>query len=345
MRIKKPAFLPVLLFPVIWVLAGCGSDGKDKSAYYENLPYGAHARQVLDLSYPQAPNKITEPLTAVLLIHGGSWIGGSKAEEPFKTYFNELPAKTGAVAATMNHRTLFSDPPAYYDDMLEDVGNAIKLIRDKSGELGVDIDKIVLAGHSSGGHLALLYSYRYHAQSAIPIAFVAGLAPPSDLLDPDMYDPGNLAAEPPEPNQMGIAFSIGISYLTGLIPVTVAAKGDFISGISGNPEKLIGLYMNAPLSLISHPTALDDNASKIAPASPKAQAAAGVPPTVLFHGKKDTTVLWTNSESLEKELRNKGVKVEYHAYEDEGHGFENKRPAILEVMVGHIKTGGAEIGL
>jgi len=136
-----------------------------------NLVYAeASERNVMDVYYPA---NVGDEANAILYIHGGSWTGGDKI-----TYAPECleMAKKGYVTATMSYR--FAELPheeraAEFDNMVEDIANAIKALDKKMRADGITPKKLVICGVSAGGHLTLLYGYKHAADSAIPIAFLA----------------------------------------------------------------------------------------------------------------------------------------------------------------------------
>lgn len=83
---------------------------------------------------------------AILWIHGGGWAGGRP--EMFLPAVEQTAAE-GAVGFTVKYR-LGKVGPA-----VEDVEAALVWIRQHASELGVDPQRIVAAGDSAGGHLAL----------------------------------------------------------------------------------------------------------------------------------------------------------------------------------------------
>jgi acetyl esterase/lipase len=326
MRFKKSLFL-VLLLPVLFVSISC-REKADLAVLYENVPYGAHSRQVLDLLYPQAPNKIKKPVTAVLLIHGGYWTEGVKEQYPANNYFAKLPEMAGVVTATMDYRTLFSTPTAYCDEMMEDVGNAIKLIKDESAKLGVTINKIVLAGHSAGGHLSLLYSFQHHAQSAIPIAMAVALSAPSDLVDPVMYVQG----------LTGFVFSIGVSYLSHLSTVTqkdIDGYYEAFAAVKETPPNInpfLELYNAVAINFMKDPNSLSDNLAAVNRVNPAFYVTPSVPPTVFFHAELDDIVLVSNARKLEETIKAAGVPVTFHEYKGENHDFKNFDATRVDIL-------------
>jgi acetyl esterase/lipase len=89
--------------------------------------------------------------TAVVWIHGGGWTGGiTETFFPHARYF----ASRGSVGFCIHYRLVKSDGSVTVADCLSDCKSAIRYIREHAEELGIDPDKIIVAGDSAGGHLA-----------------------------------------------------------------------------------------------------------------------------------------------------------------------------------------------
>jgi len=105
----------------------------------------------LDLYQPQN-NTMNSP--CVIIIHGGSWNkGNSRQLWPLNRYL----AARGYTVAAINYRLA---PKHTFPAALDDVLAAIQYLKANAGLLGIDPHRIVLAGRSAGGHLALLASYQ-----------------------------------------------------------------------------------------------------------------------------------------------------------------------------------------
>jgi acetyl esterase/lipase len=87
--------------------------------------------------------------TAVVHIHGGAFRGGSK--EGARTA-GPLAA-LGYVGVAMQYRL---SQEAKWPAQIQDVKACIRWTRANADELGIDPDKIVVAGYSAGAHLALV---------------------------------------------------------------------------------------------------------------------------------------------------------------------------------------------
>ena len=87
---------------------------------------------------------------AIVFFHGcGSWVRGELSQfAPQCLHF----AARGVVAVAADYRVGGGSRP---QDAVEDVRDAVAWIRDHSEQLGVDPDKVVLAGASSGAHAVL----------------------------------------------------------------------------------------------------------------------------------------------------------------------------------------------
>jgi dipeptidyl aminopeptidase/acylaminoacyl peptidase len=49
----------------------------------------------------------------------------------------------------------------------------------------------------------------------------------------------------------------------------------------------------------------------------------GTPPTIIFHGKADTTVPYTTAEAFQRVMKAAGNRCELVGYEGQPHGFFN----------------------
>jgi len=149
-----------------------------------NIPFAKDSVfQMMDIAFPEGYERITEPVSAILVIHGGGWISGTRL---YHVPEIEGYAKQGFVAAAMDYRLSLGWPG--YLEMLQDVEHALQEMARQAQQRGLTIKNVVLLGNSAGRHLALLYSFKYHRTSPIDIAFCVGQVPPSYFLDPYMIE-------------------------------------------------------------------------------------------------------------------------------------------------------------
>jgi len=95
------------------------------------------------------PNKTSKLAPAIINIHGGGWVGGSKEQQGgFNPYF-----KNGFLVCNIEYRmTKEAKAPA----AIEDARCALAYLKKNAKELGIDVNRIVVMGGSAGGHLALM---------------------------------------------------------------------------------------------------------------------------------------------------------------------------------------------
>ena len=95
--------------------------------------------------------KASDRRPAIVLFHGGGWVGGSpSALAPQGQYL----ASRGMVCALVEYRLLSrdsSDPPVV---CIRDAKSAMRWVRGHAHDLGIDPNRIAASGGSAGGHLA-----------------------------------------------------------------------------------------------------------------------------------------------------------------------------------------------
>jgi acetyl esterase/lipase len=102
---------------------------------------------------------------AVLVFHGGGWRVGTRQHVHERA---AALAAAGFTALTVQYRLLDAAP---WPAPLEDAAAALAWTRDHAAELGIDPGKVIVQGHSAGGHIALLTGTLDTAQR--PAAVVA----------------------------------------------------------------------------------------------------------------------------------------------------------------------------
>lgn len=113
------------------------------------------------------------PFPAVLLIHGGGWIGGEPAD--MAALATQL-ARQGFVTVNMAYRLA---PEHRHPAQIEDVAAALRWMRGQAGTLRLDPGRVGIWGYSAGAHLAALAAGRLPPAER-PQAVVAG-GLPADL--------------------------------------------------------------------------------------------------------------------------------------------------------------------
>ncbi|MDR2133907.1 MAG: alpha/beta hydrolase [Treponema sp.] len=305
-----PVLGAMLAAAALFFLGSCnmptGQDTETNRNVFNDLPYGSHEKQKLDLVFPDIPENISAPIPAVLYIHGGSWIDGDKDDDTFDT-LKTSAAGTGLATASMNYRLLNFEKPSETgcEDMLDDVHDAIDLVKKKSSELGVEINRLCIIGVSAGAHLALLYSYTRAGQSSLPVEFCVSASGPTDFTDPAWYS-GDAADGSPIPLPLKLLL---VSALAG-----ESFTQDDLQGGQINPAK-------------------EQVLKKISPV----EYAGGAVPTFFAHGRKDTVVPFSNAERLEKALPAE-KKLGFLEFPNSGHGLNAPEDSsILDDFYAKIK--------
>lgn len=116
----------------------------------------------LDVYQPHYPtlrgsntDTASRPLSpAVIVIHGGSWSGGTKSD--FEVYDRWLAAG-GRVVFDVEHR--LANSAQRFPAQIADIKCAIAWVKSNAGKYHVDPERLALMGRSSGGQLALLAAY------------------------------------------------------------------------------------------------------------------------------------------------------------------------------------------
>ncbi len=234
----------------------------------------------LDLAKPVPGDT---PVPAILFIHGGGWQMGDKSgyEQVIRQF-----ASYGYVAASVGYRLAPEHP---WPAQVEDVKCAVRYLRANAAEHGINPDKIGAAGHSAGGHLALLLGLMNaddglegdggHAEASSKVQAVINLCGPTDL---------RVWRASPEANAEAKA-SMGKDFEDVL--------KDFVGTV-------------------------DRSAPVIAQASPITYIDADDPPIITFHGSADNVVPVEQATLLHDALEKAGIK--HHKpviLEGADHGF------------------------
>jgi acetyl esterase/lipase len=128
------------------------------------LPYGDDPDQIVDLFSPAIPHQ-GGSRTVLVMLHGGFW---RPAFDRLHTRaFTEALHGTGHTVAAVEYRRIPGDPSS----TVADIGAGLAF-------LGSSLrSRLIVLGHSAGGHLALWAA----AAAPVQIAGVVALAPVADL--------------------------------------------------------------------------------------------------------------------------------------------------------------------
>ncbi len=125
------------------------------AATYENVPYGKHVKQKVDVFLP----KNTEgKVPVVIYIHGGGWGSGAMEDAIIGSSIRSLLDRGIAVVGTgyryLRDASLDGVKPSV-KGCLDDAEAAVKFVKANADKWGIDTSRIALAGGSAGACTAL----------------------------------------------------------------------------------------------------------------------------------------------------------------------------------------------
>jgi acetyl esterase/lipase len=196
----------------------------------KDVAYGEHERHRLDIYVPDG--LAGPPAPVLIFFHGGSWQFGDK-----KQYraFGQAFATQGIVTAIANYRLY---PPHGFPTFIEDGAAAFHHVHMRAAEFGGNPNRVFVAGHSAGAHIATMlasngaYMRAVGSDSLVPRG-VIGIAGPYDFLplkDPvliELFGGDNVPATQP------------IHFVDGRrVPMLLAHGRDDTTVGAGNSKRL-----------------------------------------------------------------------------------------------------------
>lgn len=161
---------------------------------FADIAYGKGDRQKLDLVRPQT----SRHCPCIVFVHGGFWQEGSKAGSGFAA---RSFADHGWAHAGIGYSLA---PAASLAGIIAEIGTALRLLIANAADFGIDPGRIVLAGHSAGGHLAAAVLAGLAGRD-LP-GLLAGYLPISGVFDlapiAASYVNDRLGLAGPEPDQL-----------------------------------------------------------------------------------------------------------------------------------------------
>ena len=146
--------------------------------------YGPDPAQRVDIYRPAT----TQESPVVLFFYGGSWQGGRRADYAF---VGAALAERGMLAVVADYRRF---PQVRFPDFVDDGALALRWTRDHAAAFGADPQRLFVAGHSAGAHIAALLATdaQYLQRVGLnprDLRGAIGIAGPYDFLpltDPDL---------------------------------------------------------------------------------------------------------------------------------------------------------------
>jgi acetyl esterase/lipase len=132
------------------------------------LHYGPGPQQFGDLRVPGGSG----PHPCVIAIHGGFWRARHDLE-----HLGHLCAAltaTGLASWSIEYRRV-GEPGGGWPGTFHDVAHAARILFAIAPRSGIDVDRVIVAGHSAGGHLALWLAGLRGVPGESPIHALAGV--------------------------------------------------------------------------------------------------------------------------------------------------------------------------
>lgn len=142
-----------------------------------DVSYGADAKQKMDIYLPA--NRSTTSTKVLVLIHGGGWTSGDKADFNL-TFIDTLKKRLPDYAIFNINYRLASFPSNLFPVQEQDTKAAVDFIYSNRASYLIS-DKYVMMGASAGGHLALLHAYKY--TTPVKVKAVVDFFGPTDMVD------------------------------------------------------------------------------------------------------------------------------------------------------------------
>jgi acetyl esterase/lipase len=264
------------------------------------VPYAAtRGIRPLELDLVLPPERVPEshgPCPVVVFLHGGGWQVGSRHSagpgydgarpSPF-----ERIAQAGIAVASVDYRL---SGEAVWPAQLHDAKAAVRWLRARAEEIGIEPGRVAAWGESAGGHLAELL----------------GLTIDDPQLEGDVGITGPSSA----------VSAVAAWYAPSDVAVVATDTGADPADPTTRENRLLG----APAPEVPE---------LAAQASPLSHVRPGAPPFLLLHGEADGVIPPVQSVRLHTALVEAGVPAELLLYEEADHMWVGSPEAPAEALI------------
>ena len=261
---------------------------------------------------PGAPG--SHPL--VVFIHGGGWMSGhtrhSGAFEDWPAVLASLAAKR-YVVASVEYR-LSGEAP--FPAAIQDIKAAIRWLRARAHQYGIDRQRAVVWGGSAGGQLAALAATSCGVAALRPVTERLARESPVGAAPPSV--PGGRTVPRPEDSESDCVQGLITWYGIFDFATLAAQSGPDGPQRLGSAETAPSRYLGCALSSCSP--------AILAAASAASYVDPNDPPALLIHGTVDHTVPVQQSRDFYALLRSKGVSAELVEIPGVDHSFIGSTP-------------------
>jgi len=254
----------------------------------------------------------------IVFLHGGGFLGGAPSQ--FYPYAHAVVQQLGMAAALCEFRTFLTHPRARIPfDAVADARRCVRFLQEEAEELGLDRRKVVLAGASSGGHLAAMAALGGSGEDG-------GTVGSGDCTGAQSADPKTCDAD---------ATPLNLAALVLFNPVLDLR---FVEGWS---QRRMSVWLGSWLLHARYSGAELEAASPVHEVRP-------VPyPTLIMHGTADKLVPYAEAEVFKDKMLQCGNDCRLVSFPDEGHFFFNWRvsPVNFSRCLGLISEMLSSVGL
>lgn len=254
----------------------------------------------------QPPEGVARSGLAIVYLHGSGWTVFDK-DMGTRPFFRQL-AQQGHVVMDVAHRLI---PEVDIYGMNGDVKRAVAWMKANAGRYGVNPERVVLMGGSSGGHLALLAAYAPQHPQLTP-ADVAG-CDLSVRAVVSYYGPTDMRATYRHLAQERL---IGVPKVVIGLPGAATMKKNFTE--AGRVDALLGGHLHEVPDIYEL-------------ASPSAHVGPDCPPTLLIQGAPDVIAPIAATRELYRKLVECGVPAVNIVYPQANHAFDLLLPQVSPV--------------
>lgn len=179
----KKFFILILFFGIQFSFVSCTKDNENNpeqplvAETFMNVSYGSNAQEKYDLYLPA--DRSSEKTKVIVLVHGGGWTGGDKADMDFLVPYIKLRHPDHAIV-NINYVLADINTPAFPNQFL-DLDAVINKITTEKNELHI-LPEFALIGASAGAHISLMYDYVFDTDDQVKM--VGDIVGPSDFTDP-----------------------------------------------------------------------------------------------------------------------------------------------------------------
>jgi len=295
----RGSLLLVLLLPVLMAADAPVRPAPrvpDDVQLVRDVVYGKGGTRDLKLDIVRPKESSASPMPVIVFVHGGGWSGGAKEGAAWAL----IPfARRGYFCATIEYR-LSGEAP--WPAQIEDCKCAIRFLRAKAAEYGIDPKRIGVWGSSAGGHLVAMLG-------------TAG----------DVKGFEGKGGWPDQSSRVqAVCDWFGPADLTWAVP--------------RERERPRGAAGNAVVSLLGGPG--PDLMEKARLASPITYVTPDDPPFLIMHGDKDPLVPISQSRQFRDALQKAKVEVKLQMVDGAGHGFGGpvQVKMVMDFFDRHLKA-------